>query len=421
MARLTDNPILIAKADDLSQTQDVQLLLERNNVDFTLIDPAAFNSRFGVSLLDHYTCPYLVVPGSTEHIDCPTIAQAAQAVGLHSKPSEPTYDLTIIGAGPAGLTAAVYAASEGLSTVVLETCAPGGQAGTSARIENYPGFPGGVSGAELTQQFKQQAEDFGVEFVIGNPPKFAAPDLTTTGRANGPVWVFDDGSILRTRSAIIATGVTYRKLEVPGVAEGVGDYVTYGSDPREHARCKDKDVVIVGGANSCGQAALDIAKYASQVTVIARRPIAETMSEYLVDRIDAADNIEVLIDTEVSKVVKVGTGPEAYIDVHLNHPELAPLIVDHLFVMIGGIPNSNELQHDLQVDNNGYLCTGQDVELFRSTWTANRPALPLETSRPGIFAIGDVRARSVKRVASAVGDGALAIAGVHEFLNTTRK
>jgi thioredoxin reductase (NADPH) len=338
-------------------------------------------------------------------------AELAGRAGLPTAPSMELYDVVIVGAGPAGLTAAVYAASEGLRTLVCERHAPGGQAGTSSRIENYPGFPDGVGGAELAAGTYRQARRLGAEFLIGVEIESAHPesdhiiDLTLTS-----------GAKLRGRSGVIATGVAYRQLNAPGVEQFAGRGVHYGSATDAASRYSGGHVVVVGGANSAGQAALHIAAYAKRVTMLVRgKSLERGMSRYLVDRIEAHDRITVRTRTQVSRAEGgnwlervVATGPDGEVSVDAVG----------MFVLIGGAPLTAGVEDWLRCDAGGYLMTGPELyaEADRSWWPLARDPLFLESSQPGLFVAGDVRHGSVKRVASAVGEGATSIALVHSYL-----
>jgi thioredoxin reductase (NADPH) len=340
-------------------------------------------------------------------------AELAGRAGLPTTPSEELYDVVVVGAGPAGLTAAVYAASEGLRTLVCERHAPGGQAGTSSRIENYPGFPDGVGGAELAAGTYRQARRLGAEFLIGVEIESAHPesdqiiDLTLTS-----------GARLRGRSGVIATGVAYRQLNAPGVEQFVGRGVHYGSATDAAPRYSGGHVVVVGGANSAGQAALHVAAYAKRVTMLVRgESLARGMSRYLVDRIEAHERINVRTSTQVRRAEGgdwlesvVVAGPEGEVSVDAGG----------MFVLIGGEPLTAGVKDWLRSDAGGYLMTGPDLyaEADRHWWPLARDPLFLESSQPGLFVAGDVRHGSIKRVASAVGEGATSIALVHSYLAT---
>jgi thioredoxin reductase (NADPH) len=336
-------------------------------------------------------------------------------VGLPTRPQHELYDVAILGAGPAGLTSALYAASEGLRTLVVEALAPGGQAGTSARIENYPGFPDGISGAELAANIHAQATRLGAEVLVGaelvgaTPGESGTLDLDLTG-----------GTTVRARAGIAANGVHYRRLDAPGVDELIGAGVHYGSSPSEAALCRNCDVVVVGGANSAGQAALQLADVARSVTVVCRADsLEQSMSRYLVDRIQTHDRIEIRTGAEVTEA----RGDERLSTVVIRDEAPGQEIeagADALFVMIGGRPMTAGVEGWLRRDEHGFLLTGPDLlrDEEQPAWPLARAPLFLESSQPGLFVAGDVRHGSIKRVASAVGEGAMAVALIHEYLST---
>jgi thioredoxin reductase (NADPH) len=341
--------------------------------------------------------------------------ELATRVGLPTRPQHELYDVAILGAGPAGLTSALYAASEGLRTLVIEALAPGGQAGTSARIENYPGFPDGISGAELATSIHAQATRLGAEVLVGAELVGAMPGESGTLELE-----LTGGITVRTRAGIAAGGVHYRRLEAPGVDELIGAGVYYGSSPSEAALCRNCDVVVVGGANSAGQAALQIANVARSVTVVCRaESLDQSMSRYLVDRIQTHDRIEVRTGAEVTEA----RGDERLGSVVIREAERGEEIeagADALFVMIGGWPMTAGVEGWLRRDEHGYLVTGPDLlrQGKQPEWPLPRAPLFLESSQPGLFIAGDVRHGSIKRVASAVGEGAMAIALIHQYLST---
>ena len=338
-------------------------------------------------------------------------AQLAERVGLHTRPDKVLYDVVIVGAGPAGLTAAVYAASEGLDTVVVEHHAPGGQAATSSRIENYPGFPNGVSGNDLAKAAFDQAVRFGAEFVIG------CDFTSTTADEEGNVRVtLVNGAVVRGRAGIGATGSHYRHLDAPGVHQLLGAGVYYGSGPREAAFHRDGHVFVVGGANSAGQAALYLAEFAAHVTMTVRaKSLADGMSQYLVARCEAHPRITVRTNAHVVRAL----GEERLEALHIDVSGQIEIVdADALFILIGGVPTSGRVDW-VRRDGAGFFLTGPDVlaDGGRGTWwKLEREPLFLESSSPGIFFAGDVRHGSIKRVASAVGEGAMAVQQVHRFL-----
>jgi thioredoxin reductase (NADPH) len=357
----------------------------------------------------------LVLAPEGHVLRAPTTLQVAEALGLRTRAEQPLYDVCIVGAGPAGLAAAVYAASEGLSTVIAEREAPGGQAAQSAAIENYLGFPKGLTGFDLTQRASAQVARFGAEVVL-------ARDVTGCER-RGPVHavLLEGGGEIEARAVIVATGVSYRRLEAAGVDELTGRGVYYGANASDAAQCQGDEVLVVGAANSAGQAALNLARYAKRVTLVVRGSSLEaSMSQYLVARIIADPAIEVRLHTEVAA---------AYGDGHLESVVLADrdagtteqLSSTWLFVFIGASPRTDWLGDDVARDEHGFVVTGQDLLALDASrrWPLGRAPFALETSVPGVFAAGDVRRDSMKRVASAVGEGAMAVYHVHRYLATT--
>jgi thioredoxin reductase (NADPH) len=356
--------------------------------------------------------PVVITSGGDPLIH-PGLTEVAAAVGLTTTPAEEFYDLVIVGGGPAGLGAAVYGASEGLRTLIIERAAAGGQAGQSSRIENYLGFPDGVSGGQLTDRARRQALRFGAELVTAR----AAVGLEAKGPARRVI--FDDGSSVLGHAVVLATGVSYRQLEAAGADDLVGRGVYYGSAATQAAACAGDHVIIVGGANSAGQAAVYFSGHAAKVTMAVRGDSLErSMSTYLIEQIAAIDNIEVRTHTRVEKCEG------------LDHLQCVTLIdtrdssvqvVDagHLFVFIGAVPLTDWLPPELLRDPAGFVRTGPELVIDgeRPTgWDLDRDPYLLESSIPGVFVAGDVRAQSVKRVASAVGEGALAVTLVHRYL-----
>ncbi|WP_238019959.1 FAD-dependent oxidoreductase [Dactylosporangium sp. AC04546] len=355
----------------------------------------------------------LVVTAEGKTLVAPTEAELAVQVGLTTTPAADFYDLVVVGGGPAGLGAAVYGASEGLRTVLLEERATGGQAGQSSRIENYLGFPDGVSGAQLTDRARRQAIKFGAELLTA----CRVTRLAVQGSAR--VLHFEDGTTIAAHSVILATGVSYRRLGAPGLAELHGRGVYYGSAATEAPSCRDQDVYIVGGANSAGQAAMFFSRYARRVHLVIRgRSLDASMSRYLIEQIAAVEHIEVHPCTEVVA---------AHGDEHLERLELRHVdggqsrTVDAswLFIFIGAEPRTDWLDGVVQRDARGFVLTGPDLLTGDEPppgWLLGRDPYHLESSVPGVFAAGDVRADSVKRVASAVGEGAMAVSLVHRYL-----
>jgi thioredoxin reductase (NADPH) len=343
----------------------------------------------------------------------PTQAELASHVGLTTTPTSDFYDLVVVGGGPAGLGAAVYAASEGLRTVIVERRATGGQAGQSSRIENYLGFPDGVSGAQLTDRARRQALKFGAELLSTSE----VVSLEVAGSAR--VLTFGDGTSIGAHAAVLATGVTYRRLEAEGIADFHGRGVFYGSASTEAPSCTGEDVYIVGGANSAGQAAVHFSRYAGRVHLVVRSPdLRRSMSQYLISQIEAIDAIEVHPCTEIV----AGDGTE-----HLEHLTLRDLNsgrtrvvpTSWVFIFIGAEPGTDWLDGVVARDKRGFVLTGLDLVADGKRppgWTLPRDPYHLESSVPGVFAAGDVRADSMKRVASAVGEGAMAVSLVHRYL-----
>jgi thioredoxin reductase (NADPH) len=344
----------------------------------------------------------------------PSNMAVADALGVRTKPAGGCYDVTVIGAGPAGLAAAVYGASEGLATVVLEPEAIGGQAGTSSLIRNYPGFPSGVSGGNLALRAYTQAWSFGAEYVYGSP----ACALRRDGQEL--VVTVADGGEVRSRAVVVATGMAYRRLGIPELDELTGVGVFYGAAVSEAKAMKDREVYVVGGANSAGQAAVHLARYAARVNVLVRgRSLADSMSDYLIREIDAAANIAVRCRVEVTG----GAGDGRLERLTLTDRETgASETVDAtaLFVLIGAEPRTQWLPEAVRRDRSGFVLTGTDLlhdGRPPQEWPLRRLPTFLESSMPGVFAVGDVRRGSVKRVASAVGEGSIAIRLVHEHLH----
>jgi thioredoxin reductase (NADPH) len=395
-----------------ARSHEIRDVLSRNSVLFSF---HAADSEEGRALLEEVGAsggplPVLVLFDGQVLAD-PSNAEIAAAMGIKTQPERSRYDVVIVGAGPAGLAAAVYAASEGLRTVVLEQEAIGGQAGSSSMIRNYLGFPRGVSGTELAVRAFQQAGTFGADFVYGRAAglRAAGPDRLVT---------LEDGAEVSGRTVVVATGVSYRRLGIPTLDALTGMGVFYGAATAEAQAMADQDVYVVGGANSAGQAAVHLARYAARVTMVVRRPnLAETMSDYLVRQVQTTPNITVLPSTEVL---------DGHGDGHLTGLVLADrasgtsrtVPATALFVLIGAQPHTAWLPAAIQRDRNGFIRTCTDLVAGGPADASprRRPPLPFETSMPGVFAVGDVRAGSIKRVASSVGEGSVVIRLLHDYL-----
>ncbi|MGV9776819.1 FAD-dependent oxidoreductase [Streptosporangium sp. NPDC003464] len=353
----------------------------------------------------------LVITSDGTTLTAPTTAELAGAVGLSTAPATDFYDLIVIGGGPGGLGAAVYGASEGLRTVMVEQHASGGQAGQSSRIENYLGFPDGVSGSQLADRARRQALKFGAELLTAR----TVTSLEVKGQAR--VVGFADGSSIAAHTVILATGVSYRRLAAPGLDDFVGRGTYYGAAVTEAPECRDREVYIVGAANSAGQGAVYLSGYASKVHLIVRSDgLEKSMSHYLIEQISNISNIEVHTETEV-----VGAEGDDHLErLTLKGPDGERTVeAEWLFVFIGAEPLTDWLGDTIERDAKGFVLTGPDLTSAESrprNWPLRREPYHLETNVPGVFAAGDVRADSIKRVASAVGEGAMAVALVHRYL-----
>jgi thioredoxin reductase (NADPH) len=382
--------------------------LDRNQITFEWIVPDAPGAQkaWGGPLPADHDCPTLrVVDGKT--VVRPQLRRVAELLGLPTQADHAEYDVVIVGAGPSGLAAAVYGAAEGLNTIVIERQAPGGQAGTSARIENYLGFPSGVSGDELAARALQQARRLGAEILVTR-------SITRIDAPTHEVYL-DEGDVLKARTIIVACGVSWRRLPIAGIDRLTGKGVTYGAARSEASNTHGLDVHIVGAGNSAGQAALFFSTHARSVTILCRGDSVErTMSHYLIEQLATRRNIEVLFETEVVGVC--GDVSLEAIDV-LNSAtgETMRLRSGGLFIFIGADAETGWLPPEIALDRKGFVLTGPDVRVG-GPWDLNRDPYLLETSVAGIFACGDVRLGPVKRVAAAVGEGSMAIAFVHQYL-----
>jgi thioredoxin reductase (NADPH) len=394
------------------QSYLVKEFLSRNHVPYQWVDleqDAAMRALVGAEV----KLPVVLLPDG-QRLEAPDLALLAERVGLKTHAANPFYDLVIVGAGPAGLAAAVYAGSEGLKTIMIEKKAPGGQAGSSSFIENYLGFPKGLSGADLARRATTQARRFGVEIVSGEAVKVAREDpyrAVTLG----------EGTTLRCHAVVLASGMTTRQLPQESAAALVGRGVYYGASLAEAAAYRGQDIFVVGAANSAGQGALFFARSARKVTLLVRgESLEESMSYYLVQQLRSTANVEVLLQIEISEAH--GTDRLEALTVEMRGTgERRRLAGRALFVFIGAVPHSDLGAELLARDDKGFVLTGRDLltESGRAKgWNLKREPYPLETSVPGIFAVGDVRAGSMKRVASAVGEGANAVALVHQYLKS---
>lgn len=367
---------------------------------------------FAVNKLTNENLPVVIYEDGTCQ-QRPNISQIAEKLGISPQLTNQIYDVVIIGAGPAGLAASVYGASEGLRTLLIERKAPGGQAGSSSRIENYLGFPAGLSGADLTHRAISQARRLGAEFLS---PR-TVHDIQE--REGYKYIILDDGSEIISRSIVITTGVDYRKLEVPGIDQFTGAGIYYGAAMTEAAACKDKPVYIIGGGNSAGQAAMYLSKFAKQVNIVIRRESLEaTMSAYLIEQIANTPNITILPYTEVIEA-KGHNCLEELTLINVNTRETVTEKATALYIFIGAKPYTEWVQMGIIKNKGNFIETGRDLhgrESFAKNWKLKRDPYLLETSCPGIFAAGDVRAGAMNRVASAVGEGSMAISFVHKYL-----
>lgn len=398
-----------------ARSSDVREFLARNQVPYRWYssDDAEGQRLLAAASTDDLRLPVVITPDGDVLVE-PSDAELAAKVGLATSPSKQFYDLAVIGAGPAGLGAAMYGASEGLRTILVERSAAGGQAGQSSRIENYLGFPDGVSGAQLTDRARRQAAKFGAELITTRE----VVGIEVNGSAR--TIRFADGDTVDAHAIILATGVSYRQLAAPGLAELTGRGVYYGSAMSEASDCAGEDVYIIGGGNSAGQAAAYFARHdARSVTILVRGTTLESsMSYYLVQQIAAIPNITVRTCTEVI----AGSGDEHLETLTLrdNSTGAAEVVEAHwVFVFIGALPRTEWLPDIVVRDDHGFVVAGPDLPLEGARprgWTADRAPYHLETSVPGIFVAGDARAESAKRVASAVGEGAMAVMLVHRYL-----
>ena len=353
--------------------------------------------------------PPLLLFADGSHLADPSDEDLAERIGLSTAPEEAFYDLVIVGAGPAGLAAAVYGASEGLHTLLIERETPGGQAGLSEAIENYLGFPEGIRGSELAERSARQAERFGVEVIV------AREVVGLRDTESNRVVCLDDGREICAHSVLLSLGVSWRMLEAPGCDRLVGRGVYYGAAAAAVPTCRERDAIMLGAGNSAGQAALYLARYARSVTMVApEADFSEKMSEYLLNRINRTPNIHL---RPASKVVEVDGGEllEMVTIENVETGERDTVETNAMYVYIGAAPRTSWLHGVIERDEKGFVLAGPDLD-GRVEWTLDRPRYLLETSIPGVFVAGDVRAGSVKRVGAAVGEGSMAIQFIHNHL-----
>ncbi len=396
-------------------SHDVKDFLSRNQIPYKWFDVDV--DEEGAALVEQYAegragLPVVVFSDRTCLVE-PSPQELAEKVGMQTQATLPHYDLIVVGGGPAGLAGAVYGASEGLKTVLVESTVTGGQAGTSSQIENYLGFPSGVTGADLARRATTQAKRFGAEVVV--------PLAVTSIRVEDPyrILTLSDGSELSCHALLLATGMAVRRLDVPGIDDFTGAGVFYGAALSEASACRGEHIFVVGGANSAGQATMLFSRYASKVTMIVRRDsLRATMSSYLLDRIEATENVEVLTGAQVVEARGDKSLTEISVDVGGTVETFA---AGHLFIFIGAAPRSECASDLVETDDGGFILTGPDL-LNAGTalqgWPLERSPFLLETNVPGIFAAGDVRHGSTKRVAAAVGEGSASVAMIHRYLET---
>ena len=412
--RLPFEGIRIAGSRWSPQSYAVREFLARNQVPYQWIDidQDASTRTLVLSLAgDPPRLPVVLFPDGGA-LSAPSTAELAAKVGLGAAVARPFYDIIIIGGGPAGLASAVYAASEGLRTLLIEQAAPGGQAGTSSFIENYLGFPAGVTGADLAQRAAAQARRFGAEILVGQ----AVVGL----RREDPYRIvrLANEHEVSCHALVLATGMAVRELEATGVTPLVGAGIYYGAAMSEAALYRGQDIAIVGGANSAGQGALFFSRYARQVTMVVRKPsLSPWMSKYLVDRIEATANIHVIGGAEVTEAC--GNGHLERVGVRqLDTHTMRMLDVAAMFVFIGTAPRTEAFAGFVECDEKGFVVTGLDLRTNGRPWPLERGPLMFETSVPGVFAVGDVRAGANRRIAAAVGEGSAAIYSVHKYLQS---
>jgi thioredoxin reductase (NADPH) len=400
--------VLIFGRNKDEDCHNIRAFLSANRVPYEWVDRDSYPERVPAGLSDDPDCPGVSVDGQLFSAS-PTTREIAEALQLQTTPNHDSYDVVIVGAGPAGMAAGVYGSSEGLSVLIVERCAAGGQAGTSSRIENYLGFPEGISGDDLTGRGFKQATRFGAEVALTRSVEKLTPS------SEGYLCGLDGGQTVLARAVVLAIGVDWRRLQAKGEDRLLGRGIFYGAARHEATNVVGKKVFIVGGGNSAGQAAMFLSSYAAEVKILVRgEGLKLSMSQYLIDQIALKANIEILPFTQV--VSADGENHLERIEVRVQAPHEAEKILgyeaDALFVMIGADACASWLPIELERDPRGYLCTGRDL----TTWKLDRHPFPLETNLPGVFCAGDARHNSIKRVSSGVGEGSMAIAFIHQYL-----
>ena len=408
-AEIPSSRVLLVGTQYDSDCRDIRVFLSANRIPYEWVDAEREPQRIPACMAGAYEGPSVIVDRAY-CVETPTVRGVAEALGIRTTPRHEEYDVVIAGAGPAGLAAGVYGASEGLKVLIVERSAAGGQAVTSSRIENYLGFPNGISGEDLSERAQKQAGRFGAEIVLTRCVERLEP------LAGDRYCVqLDGGQRVSSRVVLLATGVEWRILRAEGVDRLQGRGVLYGASRNEATNVVGKRVFVVGGGNSAGQAAVFFSNYAAEVTILVRGQGLElTMSQYLIEQLAAKKNVHIEPFTEV-----VRAEGEDYLQRIVTRTRLADgqeivqtRAADALFVMIGADASTEWLPGSLQRDSGGYICTGRDL----NTWTLEREPFPLETSLPGVFCAGDVRHDSIKRVSSGVGEGSMAIAFIHQYL-----
>jgi thioredoxin reductase (NADPH) len=413
MKEIPSSRVFIVGSQYDTDCRDIRSFLSMNRIPYEWVDREREPDRVPICLPKDSSGPAVIVDRAFCVGQPPTVRKVAEALGIRTTPTRENYDVVVIGGGPAGLAAAVYGASEGLCVLLIERNAAGGQAGTSSRIENYLGFPNGISGDELSERALRQAGRFGAEMVLTREVQNIEP------MSGGYCVEMDSGDRVMTKTVILATGVDWRRLDAEGVDEMLGRGVLYGAARTESPTVIGKDVFIVGGGNSAGQAAMFFSNYANSVKMLVRGAgLHLSMSQYLIDQLASKKNISIEPFTQV-----VSVGGEDHLETLCTSTNgSAPQMrkADALFVLIGADANTGWLPKNLQRDEKGYICTGRDV-MDLPNWNGSRPPFMLETNLSGFFCAGDVRHDSIKRVSSGVGEGSMAIAFVHQYLALDQK